>query len=75
MGFMEIVAAIRSIGEIAKRLGEISQDLKDLRRDSILKEVESIQKEVDIKIQTLILAKNDEERKAALLALARTTGR
>lgn len=75
MGFMELVAAIRAIGEIAKRLGEISQDLKDLRRDSILKEVESIQKEVDIKIQTLILAKTDAERKQALLDLARATAR
>ena len=75
MGMMEIIAFFRSLPEIARVLGQIVNALEQLKRDAINREMESIKSEVDGAIQKLILSKTDDQRKAALLALANSLRR
>ena len=72
---MEIIAFFRSLPEIARVLGQIVNALEQLKRDAINREMESIKSEVDGAIQKLILSKTDDQRKAALLALANSLRR
>lgn len=75
MGFGEIVLFIRSLPEILKVLGNINDSLQQIKRDSINKELDKIKEEIDRQIQLLTTAKNDEDRKKALLSLVRATTR
>ena len=75
MGVTELILFFKSLPEIAKVLGEIVSTLKELRQESMQKELEVIRKDVDVQIQSLILAVNDEQRKKALLALSTALGK
>jgi hypothetical protein len=69
MGIAEIIAFLKALPEMVKVLGDISDNLKQLKIDSINKELETIKNDVAIKIQTLTLAKTDDERKKAIIDL------
>jgi len=75
MGFAELIAFFKALPELVKVVGEVVSSLKQLKQDAINNEIASIRKEVDVQIQTLILAVNDEQRKKALLDLSRALGR
>jgi len=75
MGFAELIAFFKALPELVKVVGEVVSSLKQLKQDAINNEIASIKKEVDVQIQTLILAVNDEQRKKALLDLSRALGR
>lgn len=75
MGIAEIIAFFKAVPQIVAVLGEVVSSLKQLRQDAIDKELETVRKEVDVQIQNLILAGNDEQRKKALLELSRAIGR
>lgn len=75
MGFIEIIAFIRALPQLVSIMGEVVTALKQMKQDAIAKEIEVIKKDVDLKISTLIMATNDEERKKALLDLVRVISR
>lgn len=75
MGIAEIFAFIRALPEMVKALDRMVSALQQLRQDKIDEALDEIKGEVAIQVQLLTTAKNDEERKAALLALARATAK
>jgi hypothetical protein len=71
MGVAEVIAFFKALPELVKVMGEVVAALKEMKQESIDKAIETIKNDVDVQIQILTQAKNDEERKAALLALSR----
>lgn len=70
MGIAEIFAFFKALPEMVRVLGQINESLIQLKRDSINKELESIKTEFNKKIHLLIIAKDDNERRKAILDLA-----
>ena len=75
MGIAEIFAFIRALPEMVKALDRMTSALLQMKQDQIDKELDSIRKDVDIQIQILTTAVNDEQRKKAILDLSRAIGR
>lgn len=69
----EIFAFLKALPKIVDLLSDINQSLKDLKREAMDKAIDSIKNEYNGKIQALMKAVSDDERKKALLDLYNAT--
>lgn len=75
MGVTEIIAFIRAFPALVEEIKSLRLEISGLRMEAIDKELSSIRNEVNTQIQILTAAKNDEDRKKALLALSNSISR
>ena len=67
--FVEIMAALKSIGAIAGLLREAIDEIKLLRNESLERKLDVIRKEVDMTLTKIKGAKTNEEREKLALEL------
>lgn len=75
MGLVEIMAFLKALPLLVESVNRLVSGLDSLRMDAVNASLDSYKKEVNEKITKLVISKDDNERKAALIELAKSLGK